>query len=82
MLKTVNTFIKKKLGKDEFLLLIKPVMVRNIYKIKNNQRRSFPQEIIISDRNVSQTKNNVNYEPNDTLQIFDSIADYYQKKQE
>ena len=79
MLKTVNAFIKKKLGKDEFLLLIKPVMVRNIYKIKNNQRRSFPQEIIIPDRNVSQTKNNVNY---DTLQIIDSIADYYQKKQE
>ena len=82
MLKVVNDFIKKVFGKDEFVLLIKSVMVQNINKkIKDNQRRSLPQEIIISDRNISQTKNNVNYESNDTLQIVDSIAHYYQKVQ-
>ena len=62
MLKVVNNFIKKVFGKDEFVLLIKSVMVQNIIKkIKDNQRRSLPQEIIISDRNISKTKNNVNY---------------------
>ena len=57
MLKVVNDFIKKVFGKDEFVLLIKSVMVQNINKKKRiikeevfHKKSSFQIEIYLKRR--------------------------------
>ena len=45
-------------------------------------RKSLPHEIAMQDRNDVQSKNIVNYDVNNTIQIKYSIEHYYQKKED
>ena len=82
MLKTVNDFVWKVFGKVIFLALIEPIMATKINNMKKKPRRSHPREIVIPDKDGEQSKNNVNYKTKNTIQIQDSIAHYYQNKQD
>ena len=82
MLKIIDAFALEMFDKVVFLALLKSIMVTKTKLMKRKPRRSHPHEIIVPDKNDEQSKNNVNYETNNTIQIKDSIAHYYQKKRD
>ena len=55
-------------------------MVTQIKLLNKIPRRSPPREIVMEDRNDKKSNNIVNYDANNTIQIKDSIAHYFQKK--
>ena len=61
----------KTLDKVKCLALIKPIMATQIKCLKRKPRRSSTHDFFIQDRNDEQSKNNINNETNNTIQIKD-----------
>ena len=81
MLKSKDAFQLQLISKIRFFALIKPILATKI-KIPNKSKKILHNEIIIHEHNNEQVKNIDDIDINNTFHLRDSIAHYYQKKED
>ena len=81
MLKSKDALQLQVIDKIKFLALIKPILATKV-KTSKKSKKSPPHKRIIHEQNNDQLKNSDNHDINNRIHLQDSIAHYYQKKED